>query len=252
MKSRYLFHFLAIMLIVAISITTQAQSGKKDKKSKKTDTVELVTAADSASYAFGVLSGQMFIDINKVDPVNLDLFTIGTKQALNNEETLLSTQDCQMFLQEYMMKMSDKIAELNKAEGEAFLEKNKEDSTVKVTESGLQYKVVTEGTGSSPKSSDIVKCHYEGKLINGDVFDSSYERGEPAEFMLDRVIQGWTEGVQLMKEGAIYIFYIPPDLAYGERGPQTIGPNQTLIFKVELLEVNTPEEEPVQLPQLGQ
>jgi FKBP-type peptidyl-prolyl cis-trans isomerase len=258
MKNKYLLSILVLVMAFAVSNTLHSQD-KKEKKSKKgkksgeTEAVVLNTAADSASYAFGILYGDMFSDMNKVSPVDLKLFMTGTKQALNDEKTLLSVEDCQMFLQGYMMKMSEKMAELNKKEGEEFLAKNKENEGVKETASGLQYKVIEEGTGKSPASSDVVVCDYEGKLINGDIFDSSYERGEPAEFALDQVIPGWTEGLQLMKEGATYVFYIPPDLAYGERGPQAIGPNQTLIFKVKLLEVKEKEkQEPVQLPQLNQ
>lgn len=258
MKNKYLLNILMLVIAFAVSNTLYSQDkkekkSKKSKKSHKTEAVVLNTAADSASYAFGILYGDMFSDMNKVSPVDLNLFTTGTKQALNGEETLLSVENCQTFLQSYMMEISKKMAEINKKESDEFLAKNKEMEGVKETVSGLQYKVIEEGTGKSPKSTDIVKCDYEGKLINGKIFDSSFERGEPAEFSLDQVIKGWTEGLQLMKEGATYIFYIPPDLAYGERGPQAIGPNQALIFKVKLLEVKEKDKkEPVQLPQLKQ
>lgn len=122
--------------------------------------------------------------------------------------------------------------------GIKFLEENAKKEGVITTPSGLQYKVLVEGTGKSPKASDVVVVHYRGTLINGMEFDSSYERREPAEFPLNRVIKGWTEGVQLMKEGAKYEFYIPSNLAYGSRGAgPDIGPDETLIFEVELLKV---------------
>ena len=121
--------------------------------------------------------------------------------------------------------------------GAEYLAANAKKAGFKTTESGLQYKVITEGTGKSPKATDVVKVDYEGKLIDGTVFDSSYERGEPVEFPLNQVIAGWTEGLQLMKEGGKYEFVIPSELAYGETGNQGIDPNSTLLFTVELKEV---------------
>lgn len=131
-----------------------------------------------------------------------------------------------------------KSAEENKKEGAAFLADNEKKSGVKKTVSGLQYKVTKEGKGTSPVATDQVTVHYSGKLIDGKEFDSSYKRGAPATFPLNRVISGWTEGLQLMKEGAKYQFYIPPELAYGSRGAGgIIGPESTLIFDVELIKV---------------
>lgn len=130
------------------------------------------------------------------------------------------------------------MAETELEKGEAFLKENAKKDGVKTTATGLQYKVLKEGEGKSPKATDTVKVNYEGKLIDGKVFDSSYKRGEPIEFPLNGVIPGWTEGVQLMKEGATYEFTIPSKLAYGERGAGgAIPPNATLIFKVELIQV---------------
>lgn len=126
----------------------------------------------------------------------------------------------------------------NKEAGEAFLAENAKKAGVVTTASGLQYQILTEGSGASPKASDNVTVHYRGTTILGEEFDSSYSRGEPATFPLNRVIAGWTEGLQLMKEGAKYRFFIPSELAYGERGAgRTIGPNSALIFDVELLKV---------------
>jgi FKBP-type peptidyl-prolyl cis-trans isomerase FkpA len=128
--------------------------------------------------------------------------------------------------------------EENKAAGMAFLAENAKKPNIVTTASGLQYEVLTEGTGASPSASDSVTVHYRGTTIEGTEFDSSYSRGAPSTFPLNRVIAGWTEGVQLMKEGAKYRFYIPSDLAYGSRGAgQAIGPNSTLIFDIELIKV---------------
>jgi FKBP-type peptidyl-prolyl cis-trans isomerase len=130
------------------------------------------------------------------------------------------------------------MSDIALAKGEKFLQDNSKKEGVVTTASGLQYKVITEGTGRSPSAADTVEVHYEGTLIDGRVFDSSYKRGESIEFPLNRVIAGWTEGVQLMKEGAKYRFYIPSKLAYGSRGAgRDIGPNEALIFDVELLKV---------------
>jgi FKBP-type peptidyl-prolyl cis-trans isomerase FkpA len=130
------------------------------------------------------------------------------------------------------------MSDIALAKGEKFLEDNAKKDGVVVTASGLQYKVITEGAGKSPSATDTVLVHYEGTLIDGKVFDSSYKRGEPIEFPLNRVIAGWTEGVQLMKEGAKYRLYLPSKLAYGPRGAgRDIGPNEALIFDVELLKV---------------
>jgi FKBP-type peptidyl-prolyl cis-trans isomerase FkpA len=130
------------------------------------------------------------------------------------------------------------MAESPLEKGQKFLAKNRNEDGVKTTASGLQYKVLKEGSGKHPSASDTVVCHYRGTLLDGTEFDSSYKRGEPAEFPLNRVIPGWTEGVQLMKEGSKYRFFIPSDLAYGENGAGgLIGPNETLIFEVELIKI---------------
>jgi FKBP-type peptidyl-prolyl cis-trans isomerase len=140
------------------------------------------------------------------------------------------------------MEERKKQGEVNKEKGKAFLEENKTKEGIVTTESGLQYKILEKGTGGSPRPTDTVKCHYKGTTIEGKEFDSSYGREEPATFALNRVIKGWTEGLQLMKEGGKWQFFVPSELAYGERGAgQNIGPNEVLVFDVELIEIVKPE-----------
>lgn len=142
---------------------------------------------------------------------------------------------------EHAQKKAAEAAAKNEAEAKALLEANKAKDGVKVTDSGLQYREIKAGSGKSPKATDLVKVHYKGTLADGTTFDSSYDRGEPAEFPLNAVIKGWTEGLQLMKEGGKAELVIPAELAYGPQGPGQIGPNRALVFEVELLEVKSPE-----------
>lgn len=170
-------------------------------------------------------------------------FLAGFKAAFTGSESKMTEEEIGTALQEFQTEMITKMAEErqkqaaeNKETGDKFLAENKTKEGVKTTESGLQYIVEKEGEGESPAAEDIVEVHYRGTLLDGTEFDSSYKREQPAKFPLNRVIKGWTEGVQLMKKGAKYKFFIPPELAYGEGGAgEQIGPNSTLIFEVELL-----------------
>jgi FKBP-type peptidyl-prolyl cis-trans isomerase FkpA/FKBP-type peptidyl-prolyl cis-trans isomerase FklB len=169
----------------------------------------------------------------------------GLRATYAGEETLLTREEAlaerQKFIEQRQQRLEQERAEeatVNREEGEAFLAQNAQNDDVMVTESGLQYRVIEEGEGDRPSATDRVTVHYRGTLINGVEFDSSYARGEPATFGLNQVIPGWTEGLQLMREGGKYEFFIPSDLAYGEQGrPGPIGPNATLIFEVELIEI---------------
>jgi FKBP-type peptidyl-prolyl cis-trans isomerase len=163
------------------------------------------------------------------------------KPALTEEEQKAVIMDLRKSVMAKMEAKQQAIADKNLKDGEAFLAANAKKDGVKTTASGLQYKVLKSGSGPSPKSTDTVKVQYEGKLIDGTVFDSSIERGEPAVFPLDHVIPGWTEALQLMKVGSKYQLFIPAKLAYGEHGPGPIGPNSTLIFEVELLSIEKPD-----------
>ena len=189
------------------------------------------------SYALGLGIGQQLKNM-KIEDFSIEDFTRSIQDIMAGSPTAMSSREAQQMLNEYFKKKEKEQAETAIAEGKVFLEQNARKAGVVQTKSGLQYEVLTEGSGRSPKATDTVRCHYEGRLLDGSVFDSSYKRGEPADFGLNQVITGWTEGVQLMKEGAKYRFYIPYLLGYGERGAgASIPPYSTLIFDVELIKV---------------
>lgn len=199
---------------------------------------------DKVSYALGLGIGQQLAQMGASD-LNIDDFADAIKDVINGNVLKVPHKDAQTIVQEYFRQQEERINAIRaeqgkaaKAEGEKFLAENGKKEGVVTLKSGLQYEVLREGNGKKPKATDQVKCHYEGTLINGQVFDSSYKRNEPAVFPLNQVIPGWTEGLQLMQEGAKYRFYIPYILAYGESGAGgSIPPFTTLIFDVELLEV---------------
>lgn len=199
---------------------------------------------DKVSYALGLGIGSQLKSMG-ADSLNIDDFAQAIKDTISGAELKVSHKESQQIVQEFFKEQEAKqraqAAENGKVareEGEKFLAENAKKDGVQVTESGLQYSVIKEGTGKSPKATDTVVCHYEGFLTNGTVFDSSIQRGEPATFPLNAVIAGWTEGLQLMKEGGKTRFFIPYNLAYGEAGAAgAIPPYAALIFDVELLEV---------------
>ncbi len=196
---------------------------------------------DRASYAIGLNLGRSLVAQGVA--VNVDLLSRGVRDAVGGGETLLSDQEMNETMQALQTKVQQEqqakfaaMAEENRAAGEALLASNAGAEGVTTTDSGLQYKVLTEGEGGSPTAADQVRVHYEGRLVDGNVFDSSYDRGEPVEFQLGGVIPGWVEALPLMKVGSKWRLWIPSALAYGAQGrPPQIGPNSTLIFEVELL-----------------
>ena len=212
---------------------------------KKKD--EIPDALDKdTSYAFGMLmANQMNGQLGITDlHFDYDAFKEGFRDFNEARETRLTQDKAIEKINEVFIKLQSQQnedrwleGEKNREEGEAYLATNKQRSGVVTTPSGLQYEVLTEGSGKKPGPDDTVRVHYEGTYINGATFDSSYQRGEPAEFPLNAVISGWTEGLQLMSEGSTYRFFIPSDLAYGLEGRGTIPPNATLIFRVELLSI---------------
>ncbi len=191
---------------------------------------------DKVSYALGMSIGHQLQQMNATD-LNINDFAQAITDVFNGSAQLTDA-DAQVAVQEFFSRKAEEQAKAAKAEGENFLAENAKKEGVKTLPSGLQYKVLREGNGRKPAATDQVECHYEGTLINGQVFDSSYRRGETATFGLNQVIKGWTEGLQLMQEGAKYRFFIPYDLAYGEHGAgQSIPPYAALIFDVELVKV---------------
>lgn len=204
--------------------------------------VKLTNGVDSASYAFGQLIGKNLQRQMPAD-LNIDLIMKAMGSTLKGEAQPFEPQTANEIFSAYSQKAQAAAGEKSKAEGKRFLEENKKRPGITVTASGLQYEVLKKGEGKeSPKATDKVKVHYHGTNIDGSVFDSSVERGEPISFGLNQVIAGWTEGVQLMHVGDKFKFYIPAELAYGERSPSPkIKPNSTLIFEVELFEINPKE-----------
>ena len=191
---------------------------------------------DKLSYALGLSMGQNFKG-SGVDKLNADDFADALRVVYGEGTPEMTYDEAKQVVQEYFTNLQAKAGEMNAKAGKEYLANNAKEEGVKVTESGLQYLVVKEGNGKKPGPNDVVTVHYTGRLIDGTVFDSSVERGEPATFAVGQVIPGWVEGLQLMSEGSAYRLFIPSELAYGEHGTGPIQPNSTLIFDVQLLKV---------------
>jgi len=199
---------------------------------------------DKISYALGLGIGRQLLQMG-VNELSIDDFSQAIKDVIGGAELKVNDTEAQQIVQDFFQKQEEKqraaAAEKGKTakvDGEKYLAENAQKEGVVTLPSGLQYKVLREGNGKKPKATDQVKCHYEGMLVDGTMFDSSVQRGEPATFPLNGVIAGWTEGLQLMQEGAKYRFFIPYQLGYGERGAgSSIPPFATLVFDVELIEV---------------
>ncbi len=230
---------LLFIFVVVSLISSSCQKGGMGKVSLKTD-------IDSTSYALGVLIAQQnkqsLETVPGGDKINIDILSAAFRQVLKGDSTLVSPNEANEMVSNFFQKMSEKVAQENLEEGNAFLEKNKAREGVKTTESGLQYEILKEGTGPVPTAENVVKVHYHGTTIDGKVFDSSVDRGEPAQFPVTGVIPGWVEALQLMPVGSKWKIYLPSELAYGERGAGgNIEPNTALVFEVELLEI-VPDE----------
>jgi len=228
MKLKYIVLFAGIAFL---SLT--ACEGQKNKESKSA----LTTSNDSVSYAIGVSIGGNLKKDN-LDEINVDFIADGIKAAMKNDTSTMKTADAQACIQTFMQSREKKKGEANVEKGKKFLEENAKKEGVKTTASGLQYQVIKEGTGPKPALTDKVSVHYHGTTIDGKVFDSSVERGQPYELGVNQFVPGFSEGLQLMNVGSKYRFVIPSNIAYGERGAGgSIGPNETLVFEVELMAI---------------
>ena len=229
--------FLSVLLV---GIVLFAASGCESSSSPKN--AKLASPKDSLSYTLGVRMGESIKSAR--DEINLDVVMSGVYDAMSDDGSQLTEDQLKEHSVRFQRTMQEKenarrkeeIAK-NIEEGKTFLEENKEKEGVVTLPSGLQYKILKKGSGKSPKKTDTVLAHYRGTLIDGTQFDSSYDRGQPSEFPVNRVIAGWTEALQLMKEGGKWELYIPQDLAYGSNGRGKIPPAATLLFTVELVEV---------------
>ena len=209
-----------------------------EKKAAAPTQLNLESDSDRFNYALGMVIGERVL--KQYGEVDYDVLIQGMKAQHKDAETLISLEQAGETLKAQMEKTLATQTEENKSRGAAYLKSHAEKEGVQVTESGLQYIVITEGDGAKPKATDEVTVHYRGTLIDGTEFDSSYSRNAPATFTLDQVIPGWTEGLQLMSVGSKFLFVIPYEIGYGERGAGgSIGPYETLIFEVELLEIKS-------------
>jgi FKBP-type peptidyl-prolyl cis-trans isomerase FklB len=228
---------MKLVLIVLLAVGFFAYSGcsQQDMSGKR---VELNNEIDSVSYSLGVNIGKN-IKSQGVDELNVNALANAMNDVFGDDSLEIDEMTSNMVIQNYFESLQSSRAEDSREKGLAFLEENRGRENIVATESGLQYEVMEEGSGSIPKEDDTVTVHYEGKTIDGKVFDSSMERGEPVSFPVSGVIQGWQEALQLMPVGSKWRIYVPSDLAYGERGAgRDIGPNETLIFDVELLSID--------------
>jgi len=246
---------LMVALAFALTLAAFAQESMEAKKDEMAPAAAseasdvLKTDKEKASYAIGLQIGESLKMLK--DSVDLPSLIRGLEDKFQDKEPLLDNQQAEKVMQEFSEKVraeqqakQQKEGEENLKAGEAFLEENKKKEGVKVTDSGLQYKVIEEGDGPKPTAEDTVKINYRGTFIDGTEFDSSYDKGEPITLPLNRVIPGWTEGLQMMKVGSKWELYIPANLAYGPHGrPPKIAPNATLVFEVELLDIEKPQDE---------
>lgn len=221
-----------LIFTLGVSMLTLASCDKKGNKN-----VSLKNDIDSVSYSLGANFGSN-LERSGLINLNEDIFLAAMYSAIAKDSLKIDPRQGNSIINNYIRKIQENIGKENQAKGEKFLSENKTKEGVTTTESGLQYRIINEGEGEKPLATDKVKVHYRGTTIDGKEFDSSYKRNEPATFAANRVIKGWTEALQLMPAGSKWELFIPASLAYGPRGAGSdIGPNETLIFEVELLEI---------------
>ncbi|MGX9419447.1 FKBP-type peptidyl-prolyl cis-trans isomerase [Vibrio sp. RC27] len=255
MKSMFKVSLLAATIALMAGCQEEAAAPAEAPAVEAAKTVEFKNDDEKVAYAIGVsFANYLGTSLDKPKEFGVDLSkelvlkgiedAFAEKSSLTEEEIQTALQDFDTRVNELATAQVEEKAAAAKKAGDEFRAEYAKKDGVTQTESGILYQVLTEGTGASPEASDTVEVHYKGTLIDGTQFDSSYDRNESATFPLDRVIPGWTEGVQLMKEGSKFEFVIPPELAYGENDTGTIPPHSTLIFEVELLKVVKPEAQP--------
>jgi FKBP-type peptidyl-prolyl cis-trans isomerase len=229
---------LVLLALLSTLIACEQKEEMQTETETATATTGLTTDADRFSYGLGMVIGERVL--KQYESVDYDLLVEGMKAQHQSQATLITMEDAGAVLAAHAEQQLETQTEANKMKGAAYLAENAKKEGVTITESGLQYSVITQGDGAKPAATDQVTVHYRGTLIDGTEFDSSYSRGEPATFGLNQVIPGWTEGVQLMNVGSKYLFVVPYELGYGERGAGgAIGPFETLIFEVELIEIKS-------------
>ncbi len=233
-KSKYMN--LRNLLVLSVLVVFIGACGKNANLGSNT---RMESELDTVSYALGADVAKSLKDRNGLEEINYQAFVKGMREAFEQETLSMNEAERRNRIRTYLKGLSQRRNQKNLKEGQEFLAENKKNEDVNVTESGLQYQVIEEGSGITPDANDTVKVHYIGKTIDGETFDSSVDRDEPASFPVNGVIPGWTEGLQLMEEGAKYKLFIPTDLAYGTRvrSGGKIEPNEALIFEVELLDV---------------
>ncbi len=226
-------------LIIVAVVTLMSACKSKNSFIGATPKIEM----DSVSYAIGIQMGENLKQNGLDSTVNVNLLARGIFEALNNKKTLFGGDTLTNVIMKHFNPQAYAMMQENEVKSKKFFDENGKKAGVKTTASGLQYEVITEGTGLKPKISDEVTVDYTGTLLDGNIFDSSIKRGKPASFPLNGVIPGWSEGLQLMSVGSKYKFYIPGKLAYGAQGQQQagIGPNETLVFEVNLISIDAPK-----------
>lgn len=225
-------------LLLTLAVGAMAMGCNSGSMTQTSTTLK--TAADTASFYIGYMYGSGIQRTGITDP-NMGAIIAGMNSALQKKEMATDPQAMEMYLNTYLQKLAMQKAEENAKKGTEFLAGNLKKSGIDTLSDGIQYKIEKEGTGAKPTETDVVKVNYVGTTIDGTEFDSSIKRGEPAEFQLNRVIPGWTKALKEMPVGSKWTIYIPAEQAYGQRGGGPIGPNETLIFEVELLEIVAPE-----------